>query len=98
MIRDADPKQFLIEWVDAERWPQSRPDPRYPTGKDVQGCPPDVTGCRVAVPYPARRIGAYVIECKLCGLRMGLTTAGRPDDPRSVAMACKTAAAPDPAD
>lgn len=90
MIRDADPKQFDITWIDGLREPRERPNPAYPTGKDVDACAPGATGCRVALPYPAKRIGAYVLDCKLCGLRAGATTAGRPDDPRSMAVPCKT--------
>jgi hypothetical protein len=41
------------------------------------------------LPYPAKRIGHYRIECELCGLRVACTTAGRPDDPRSIRIACK---------
>lgn len=45
--------------------------------------------CRVALPYPAKRCGAYVVTCRICGTRTGVTTAGRADDPRSLTVSCK---------
>ena len=35
------------------------------------------------------RCGVYLVECKICGSSVALTTAGRIDDPRSVTIACK---------
>jgi hypothetical protein len=79
----------VIEWHDSGQEPREQPNPDYPEGIDL-----DVTGgitpaCLVSLPYPARRIGHYRIECEYCGLRVACTTAGRPDDPRSIKMACK---------
>ena len=45
--------------------------------------------CLVMLPYPAKRIGYFDIECTGCGLRVAISTAGRRDDPRSVRLACK---------
>lgn len=91
--RAAQPQQFNISWIDGHRDPQVKPNPFYPKGIDVDGVRPGQTGCRVALPYPAKRIGNYIVECKLCGFRLSLTTAGRPDDPRSVSVPCKMEAA-----
>lgn len=77
-----------IEWIDRGREPQCPPDPAYPNGKDIDMCEGDFPTCRVELPYPARRCGVYIIECEKCGVRVGVTTAGRPDDPRSVEIAC----------
>lgn len=82
-------RQFTIKWLDSGREPQCAPNPDYPNGKDV-----DVSGerriaCTVKLPYPARRIGAYIVRCGKCGFSIALTTAGRPDDPRSVKIPCK---------
>lgn len=41
-----------------------------------------------ALPYPARRCGQYVVKCDVCDQIIVVTTAGRPDDPRSLKMAC----------
>lgn len=80
-----------ITWIDRGREPQSPPNPEYPDGVDV-----DVTAgangektCKVDLPYPAKRCGMYVIHCKTCDWITAVTTAGRPDDPRSVTIPCK---------
>lgn len=78
-----------IEWVDHKREPQCKPDPNFPEGKDLK-CPNgEGPSCRTELPYPAKRCGLYIIECQVCGLRVGITTAGRPDDPRSVEIRCE---------
>ncbi len=83
-------EQFKIEWRDAGREPRSLPNPAYPNGIDVGAVRPlGAPACTISLPYPAKRVGAYVVECTLCGARVALTTAGRPDDPRSVTIACK---------
>lgn len=78
-----------VQWIDGEREPQCAPNPAYPNGIDI-----DVSGradktCTVALPYPAKRIGSYVVECPVCGARTGCTTAGRADDPKSIKVACR---------
>lgn len=82
---------FDVQWIDSGQEPRCAPDPRYPTGIDV-----DLTGgigpplvCRVELPYPARRCGAYRLKCLICGLEAMISTAGRADDPRSVTMPCR---------
>lgn len=78
-----------VTWFDRGREPQVEPDPAYPQGKDLDISDGAAEACTVQLPYPAKRIGVYVVECDVCGLRVGCTTAGRPDDPRSIKMACK---------
>lgn len=78
-----------IQWIDHQKEPRCPPDPNYPTGIDVDVAGDAERWCFTEVPYPARRCGMYVIDCQECGLCIGVTTAGRPDDPRSVKMACK---------
>lgn len=67
---------------------QCEPDPLFPNGKAV-----DVSNgqksCLVALPYPAAECGAWRVVCSACGLRVGITAAGRPDDPISVKIPCK---------
>jgi hypothetical protein len=79
---------FKITWIDHHREPQCPPDPNYPDGIDI-----DLSGghltCAVPLPYPAKRCGAYYVECKTCGTNVMITTAGRPDDPRSVCLPCR---------
>lgn len=82
-----------IEWVDRGHEPQCPSDARYPTGIDIKFVPPDRADgptCTRPLPYPAKRIGYYVVHCRTCDQRIIITTAGRPDDPRSLQLACLT--------
>jgi hypothetical protein len=76
-----------IEWIDREREPQCEPNPAYPNGIDLDGSNGGMA-CMALLPYPAKRCGLYIVECETCGARVGCTTAGRPDDPRSIKIAC----------
>src|SRR5215831_4622734 len=89
--------QHEIKWLDAEREPQCPPNPAFPNGVDLRAPLsglPDVRICKVELPYPAKRIGLYVVSCKKCGTNIAVTTAGRPDDPRSVEVECRDAVSP----
>jgi hypothetical protein len=86
-----DPK-FLIRWLDAGREPQSAPDPKYPAGIDLDVSKGRTPACTVILPYPAKRCGHYEIVCSECKFSAAITTAGRPDDPRSVKLPCAKAA------
>ncbi len=79
--------QFEIEWIDRMRWPQVAPNPEYPDGIDLD-CSEGRQGCVALLPYPAVRCGMFRVECRLCGYSVACTTAGRPDDPRSIKMPC----------
>lgn len=79
---------FKVEWIDHKREPQCAPDPAFPNGKDIRIASEAQKRCTAILPYPAKRCGVYIVECSTCGLRVGVTTAGRPDDPKSVEMAC----------
>lgn len=81
-------RRFNIRWVDAGREAQCPPDPAYPHGKDIDAAADAERACEVLLKHPARRCGAYVIECRSCGYRFVATTAGRPDDPRSIRIPC----------
>lgn len=80
-----------IEWIDDKREPQCAPDPAYPNGIDIDLADSVQPCCKVILPYPAKRCGTYVVTCDLCGTRVGCTTAGRPDDPRSITIVCNVA-------
>lgn len=75
-------------WIDGGQEPQCRPNPNYPNGIDVDASQGASRTCRIDLPYPAKRCGAYLVTCDVCDLSVGVTTAGRPDDPRSVKVAC----------
>lgn len=81
---------MIITWIDSGREPKETPDPAYPDGIDLDLSNGKTPACIVEVPYPAKRIGHYRVECDICGRRIAFTTAGRPDDPRTVKFACKT--------
>lgn len=80
---------FKIHWEDSGREPQCQPDPAFPKGIDLVTARDDQLSCETELPYPARRCGVYIVECLSCGLSVGVTTAGRPDDPRSIRLPCK---------
>lgn len=80
---------FKVEFLDSGREPKCAPNPRYPSGMDVDLSHGATPVCVAQLPYPAPRCGAYVVECEKCGLRVGLTVAGRTDDPRTVKLPCK---------
>ena len=93
MIRIASSKQFEITWYDSGREPRIKTDPRYPHGIDINlinPLGPLETACKVNLPYPAKRIGAYRLRCRLCNKHVSISTAGRSDDPRSVIIACNS--------
>lgn len=78
-----------IEWFDSGSEPTVKPNPKYPDGIDIDMSKGSEPTCVVTLPYPAKRIGYYSVECKACKLRVAISTAGRPDDPRSAKLACK---------
>jgi hypothetical protein len=68
--------------------PQCPPDPSFPNGMPV-----DVSGglpaCEIALDHPAPCIGVWRVVCAACGQRIGVTAAGRPDDPSCLRIACR---------
>lgn len=80
--------RFAITWRDSGHEPRVPPNPAYPTGIDLDASQGAEQTCQTALPYPAQRIGSYFIECNRCGIRVACTTGGKPDDPRSIKMAC----------
>jgi hypothetical protein len=80
---------FKIKWVDAGREPTQTPNPDYPEGIDIDLTKDGEPSCHTELPYPAKRCGYYYVECRVCGRNAAITTAGRPDDPRSVRLPCK---------
>ena len=79
-----------VKWIDRGFAPQAPPDPKYPNGIDLDlRIYKDAPSCSTQLPYPAKRIGYYLIHCEHCGLNATVTTAGRVDDPRSIHVACK---------
>lgn len=81
--------KFIVRWVDSGREPLCGPNQNFLEGRDLDVSKGEERACVLELPYPAPRVGTYVIECRKCGLAIGFTTAGRPDDPRRVKFACK---------
>ena len=80
-----------VEWIDHGREPKCKPNPAYPDGVDLDASEGAKATCIADLPYPAKRCGLYVVRCQVCGFSVGVTTAGRPDDPKSVKMPCDLA-------
>lgn len=81
--------KFSIVWHDANKEPQCAPNPAYPSGIDVDASLGAQNTCVAELDYPAPRIGAHVVRCNVCGYSIAVSTAGRPDDPRSVRLPCQ---------
>lgn len=82
-------QEMKVRWRDAGREPQCAQNPAYPHGIDIDVSNGSEKTCTVDLPYPAKRIGSYVIECPVCGAKTACTTAGRADDPKSIKIACR---------
>jgi hypothetical protein len=80
---------ITVNWVDGEREPKCTPNPAYPKGIDLDCSDGAAATCKSDLPYPAKRCGYFTVHCDTCGQTIVITTAGRPDDPRSIKMACK---------
>lgn len=82
---------WTIEWVDGGREPKCPPNPRYPDGLDLDISHGAERTCSSPLTYPTPRCGYFVVSCRVCGFKTIITTAGRPDDPRTLKMPCKLA-------
>ena len=67
---------------------QCPPNPNFPKGTPVD-CSDGGIACTKDLPYPAPECGVWIVRCKACGMSVGVTAAGRPDDPTKVTMPCK---------
>lgn len=82
--------QHKVTWFDGKLEPRQKANPAYPHGIDLdQSDSDDGETCKIDLPYPAKRIGHYLVECETCRKRIVVTTAGRRDDPKSVTVNCK---------
>jgi hypothetical protein len=88
-VSEKDTANWDYEWKDSGREPQCAPNPAFPNGVDIDVADRNKPFCRGQLPYPARRCGHFIITCQRCGLCTAVTTAGRPDDPRSLTQNCK---------
>jgi hypothetical protein len=82
---------LTVHWIDRGREPQCAPNPDYPDGIDLDATRQGDRCCWTKLaPYPAPRCGYFVIRCDECDQNVVCTTAGRPDDPRSIRIRCKS--------
>ena len=78
-----------VTFLDGHREPRCPPNPAFPKGMDIDLSLGSSYACIVDLPYPAPRCGMMAIDCEACGGSAVVTVAGRPDDPRTVKLACK---------
>ena len=78
-----------VTFHDSGREPKNPPDPAYPNGINIDISKGAGVCCLVELPYPAPRCGQWVIVCEECNQANVVTAAGRPDDPRTVKIACR---------
>ena len=78
-----------VTWHDHGREPQCPPNPAHPNGIDVDLSEGQSKTCSTDLQYPAPRCGVHFVMCKKCKFSAAITTAGRPDDPRSVKLPCR---------
>lgn len=86
-------KRFNVKWLDGGRRPQVAPDPHFPEGRDIvipRGQTDSQKTCSTAIPYPPphTHVGSWMVTCTLCGFKIQVTAASRPDDPRSITFPC----------
>lgn len=82
--------KFNIKWADFGYLPTQPANPAYPTGIDLDVAGVTEFACYTRLPYQLPRCGQIVLDCLICGLHAVITNAGRPDDPRSIRLPCKS--------
>jgi hypothetical protein len=80
-----------VRFIDARRTAREPANPKYPNGMMVNlNVNPLARSCSFNLPYPAPRCGQYIVTCRTCGFSVGLTVAGRADDPRVITIPCRS--------
>jgi hypothetical protein len=67
---------------------QCPPNPDFPDGVRVDARTRRGPVCTIEFPYPAPECGTWFASCRQCRFTIGVTAAGRPDDPRSITISC----------
>jgi hypothetical protein len=82
---------IAVHWLWRSHEPATQPPhPNYPVGVAIDVTKPgDLRACSVKLDYPAPGVGTWVLVCDACGMTLGVTAAGRADDPTMVKVACK---------
>lgn len=82
---------FEVSWVWRSREPaKCEPDPDFPYGNATDISTSSRPSCEVEFAYPAPGVGTWIAHCETCGYTIGVTAAGRADDPTKVRFNCKT--------
>ena len=79
--------KFKVTFLSRRRMAQCEPNPEFPNGRDIDT--KIRPACKVDIPYPAECVGTWIIYCDECKSTIGVTAAGRPDDPKSIMFPCK---------
>lgn len=80
---------FKIEWIGTGQKAECPSNPKYPKGTHIDGrIDPKDPSCYVKLPYPSPCVGGYKATCNICGLIIGVTAAGRKDDPNGFEITC----------
>jgi hypothetical protein len=80
--------EAMVRFLDKGRTATSPPNPKYPNGVIVDMSQGFTKRCDFKLPYPAPRCGVMHVVCNKCGVSVGITVAGRPDDPHTVIIGC----------
>jgi hypothetical protein len=81
--------KFKITWSRHTHWPRDI-EMSCLQGADVDLSQERRPACVVRLPYPAPpQLGLFRIKCQSCGSYVVVPSCGRPDDPRSVKLACR---------
>lgn len=78
-------------FVGEGRMPKCAPNPDFPNGTPCDMAPGGI-GCTIELQHPTPCCGVWIINCDICGYSVGVTAAGRPDDPSTIRIACQLGA------
>lgn len=73
---------------DTGRKAKNPPQPGFPDGLHIDAAVNAKRKCSIELDYPSIGIGTWEVRCTVCGVSVGLTAAGRADDPRRVTLPC----------
>lgn len=63
-------------------------DENFPNGKLIQ-ISTNKNAHKITLPYPASECGIWILKCEACNFAVGVTAAGRKDDPNQVNFMCR---------
>jgi hypothetical protein len=79
-----------VTWAGTGQQPTQPPNPEFPNGCEVHLAERGEPACTARLSYPAPCIGAHLIVCSRCGASVAVSAAGRPDDPHTAHIRCRT--------